>query len=166
MNEPSKTTHCYQRRRHLVQEAPSEPCRVRSAGLLGRPLRAVQVLYKRAAHRPDVFLGVPTVGRVMVLKLLLLLVMPLVSGLVMFMVVLLLSDDRNRVVVLPATDLVVGLDSLQARGVGQELVLVGTLTAQIAHELMGAIVQLVETIPLLQGHATAGVAADALKTGC
>lgn len=162
--------HRYQRGRHLVQEAPGELGRVRAAGLLGRPLRAVQILDERTAHRPDVVFGIPAFRRVMILKLLLLLVMPFVPGLVfmlvMFVMVLLLSDDRNRVVIPPAADLVVGLDPLQARCVGQELVLVGTFSAQIAHELMGAIIELVEAIPLLQGHAAAGVAADALQARC
>lgn len=106
----------------------------------------------------------------MILELLLLLVMPFVPGLVfmlvMFVMVLLLGDDRNRVVIPPSADLVVGLDPLQARCVGQELVLVGTFSAQIAHELMGSIIELVEAIPLLQGHAAAGVAADALEARC
>lgn len=103
----------------------------------------------------------------MVLKLLLLLlVMPLVSGLMLVvMLVLLLGDYRDRVVVPPAAHLVVGLDSLQTGRVGQELVLVWSLPAQIAHELMGAIIELVEAIPLIQGHAAAGVAADALQPG-
>lgn len=106
----------------------------------------------------------------MILELLLLLVMPFVPGLVfmlvMFVMVLLLGDDRNRVVIPPSADLVVGLDPLQARSVGQELVLVRSFAAQIAHELMGAIIELVEAIPLLQGHAAAGVAADALEARC
>lgn len=161
--------HRYQRGRHLVQEAPGELGRVRATGLLGRPLRAVQILNERTAHRPDVVFGIPAFRRVMVLKLLLLLllVMPFVPGLVfmlvMFGMMLLLGDDRNRVVIPPSADLVVGLDPLQAGRVGQELVLVGPFTAQIPHELMGAIIELVEAIPLLQGHATAGVAADALQ---
>lgn len=87
----------------------------------------------------------------MVLKLLL--VMSFVPGLVfmlvMLMVMLLLGDDRNRVVIPPSADLVVRLDPLQAGRVGQELVLVGTFSAQIAYELMGAIIELVEAIPLL-----------------
>lgn len=109
----------------------------------------------------------------MVLKLLLLLllVMSFVSGLVFMMVLvmmllLLLGDDRNRVVIPPAADLVVRFDPLQTGCVRKELVLVGTLAAQISYELMGAIIELVEAVTLLQGHATAGVAADALKTGC
>lgn len=161
--------HRYQRGRHLVQEAPGELGRVCAAGLLGRPLRAVQILDERTAHRPDVVFGIPAFRRVVVLKLLLL-VMPFVPGLVfmlvMFVMVLLLGDDRNRVVIPPAADLVVGLDPLQAGRVGQELVLVRSLSAQVAHELMGAIIELVEAIPLLQGHAAAGVAADALKARC
>lgn len=159
--------HRYKRGRHLVQEAPGELGRVRAAGLLGRPLRAVQILDERTAHRPDVVFGIPAFRSVMVLKLLLLLVMPFVPGLVfmlvMFGMMLLLGDDRNRVVIPPSADLVVGLDPLQTGRVGQELVLVGPFTAQIPHELMGAIIELVEAIPLLQGHATAGVAADALQ---
>lgn len=162
--------HRYQRGRHLVQEAPGELGRVRTACLFGRPLRAVQILYERTAHRPDVVFGIPAFRRVMVLKLLLLLVMPFVPGLVfmlvMLMVMLLLGDDRNRVVIPPSADLVVGLDPLQAGRVGQELVLVRSLSAQVAHELMGAIIELVEAIPLLQGHAAAGVAADALQARC
>lgn len=161
--------HRYQRGRHLVQEAPGELGRVRAAGLLGRPLRAVQILDERTAHRPDVVFGIPAFRRVMVLKLLLL-VMPFVSGLVfmlvMFVMVLLLGDDRNRVVIPPAADLVVGFDPLQTGRVGQELVLVRSLSAQIAHELMGAIIELVEAIPLLQSHAAAGIAADALQARC
>lgn len=109
----------------------------------------------------------------MVLKLLLLLllVMSFVSGLVFMMVLvmmllLLLGDDRNRVVIPPAADLVVRFDSLQTGCVRKELVLVGTLAAQISHELMGAIIELVEAVTLLQGHAAAGVATDALETGC
>lgn len=108
----------------------------------------------------------------MVLKLLLL-VMSFVSGLVFMMVLvmmllllLLLGDDRNRIVIPPAADLVVRFDPLQTGRVRKELVLVGTLAAQISYELMGAIIELVEAVTLLQGHATAGVAADALKTGC
>lgn len=162
--------HRYQRGRHLVQEAPGEFGRVRSAGLLGRPLRAVQVLDERTAHRPDVVLGIAAFRRVVVLKLLLM-VMLFVPGLVLMLVMLLvmlllLGDDRNRVVIPPTADFVVGLDPLQAGRVRQELVLVGTFPAQIAHELMGAIIELVEAIPLLQGHAAAGVAADALQARC
>lgn len=161
--------HRYQRGRHLVQEAPCELGRVRAAGLLGRPLRAVQILDERTAHRPDVVFGIPAFRCVMVLKLLLL-VVPFVPGLVfmlvMFVMVLLLGDDRNRVVIPSSADLVVGLDPLQAGRVGQELVLVRSLSAQVAYELMGAIIELVEAIPLLQGHAAAGVAADALQARC
>lgn len=166
--------HRYQRGRHLIQEAPGKLGRVAATGLLGRPLRAVQVLDERTANRPDIVFGIPSFRRVMVLKLLLLLllVMSFVSGLVFMMVLvmmlllLLLGDDRNRVVIPPAADLVVRFDPLQTGRVRKELVLVGTLAAQISHELMGAIIELVEAVTLLQGHAAAGVAADALETGC
>lgn len=92
----------------------------------------------------------------------LLLVMSFVTTLVMFVLLLLLRDNRNRIVVLSAAHLVVRSDPLQTRCMRQKLALVGSFLAQITDELMGAIIEFIEAITLLQIHTPTGVASDAM----
>lgn len=121
------TTYIYQIRRHFVQKSTREHSRLPPTCFLGHAFRTVQILDERTAHRPHVRFGISSGRGVMIW---LLLVMFFVTGLVMLLLLLLvLRYDRYRVVVFPAAYFVVRSYPLQAGGVRQEFVLVGTFSA-------------------------------------
>jgi len=57
------------------------------------------------------------------------------------------------------------LDGLQTGGMFEEFILVGALAAQIANHIVGSLVDFHELLALLQRHAAARVAPNALQAG-
>lgn len=163
--------HLDQRGRHLVEESPRKHGRFPAASVPGRSLRAVQILLERTAHGPNVSLGRPVGGPMVsvaplvlmtlrsdrLVLMVLVLVMVVVLMLLPLLVLQLRRNGRHGVMVLTPAHLIVRTYQLQAGCVLQELGLVLALPAEVAHELVRSVVQLVEVVPLVQGHAASRV---------
>lgn len=104
-------------------------------------------------------LSVQLVLMVLVLVLVVLMLLVLVLSLT---VLRLLRNGRHGVMVPTPAHLIVWTYQLQAGCVRQELGLVLALPAEVAHELVRSVVQLVEAVPLLECHAASRVTPDTL----